>query len=149
MQSILQPPPGTTSRDEGAIMSMERPVLCPALCLAARRVCEICAVQLKDRRKQKWIWGLLLALASYESYFVRSQLAALFLFTILFVILAVLIMLYILMVDAIYSGFLWVASIRRSFHSLLQHHAASPARVPGLPEGRQSARAVKRNASTN
>ena len=151
MQSIPQPPPRTTSRIEGASMSVERSLFWPALYLVARRVWGICAVQLKDHRRQKWIWGLLLVLASYESYFVRSQLAALFFFTILYVILAALIILYILMVDALYSGYLWAASIGRgrSFHPLLQHHAASPARVPGLPEGQQNARVGKRNVSSN
>ena len=151
MQSIPQPPPRTTSRIEGVKMSVERSAFWPALFLVARRVWGICVVQLKDHRRQKWIWGLLLALASYESYFVRSQLAALFFFTILYAILAVLVVLYILIVDAVYDGFLWAASIGRgrSFHPLLQHHAASPARVPGLPEGQHSARAGKRNASAN
>jgi hypothetical protein len=130
-------------------MSAERSVFCPALCLVARRVCGICAGQLKDHRRQKWIWGLLLVLASYESYFVRSQLAALLFFTILYVILATLVVLYILIFDAVYNGFLWAAAIGRSFRPVLQHHAASPARVPGLPESRQSARAGKRNASSN
>jgi hypothetical protein len=149
MQSIPQPSPGATSRGERATMSLERLVFCQALCLVARRVYRKCTVLLNDRRKHKWIWGILLALASYESYFVRAQLAALFFFTILYVILAALITLYILMVDAVYNAFLWTASIRRPFHLLLQHHAASPARVPGLSEGRQSARACKCNASPN
>jgi hypothetical protein len=104
---------------------------------------------LKDHHRQKWIWGLLLVLASYESYFVRSQLAALLFFAILYVILATLVVLYILIFDAVYYGFLWAASIGRSFRPVLQHHAASPARVPGLAENRQSARAGKRNASSN
>lgn len=149
MQSIPQPTPRTASRIEGANMSVERSVFCTALRLVARRVCGICAVQLKDHRRQKWIWGLLLVLASYESYFVRSQLAALLFFTILYVILATLVVLYILIFDAVYNDFLWAASIGRSFRPVLQHHAASPARVPGLAENRQSARAGKRNASSN
>jgi hypothetical protein len=149
MESIPQPTPRTASRIEGANMSEERSVFCPAVCLVARRVCGICAVQLKDHRRQKWIWGLLLVLASYESYFVRSQLAALLFLTILYVILATLVVLYILIFDAVYNGFLWTASIGRSFRPVLQHHAASPARVPGLPESGQSARASKRNASSN
>lgn len=149
MQAIPQPPPRITSRSEGAIPNVERLVFCPAPCLAAQRVYRKCTILLKDGRKQKWIWGILLALASYESYFVRAQLAALFFFTILYVIVAALITLYILMVDAVYNGFLWAASIGRSFHPVMQHHAASPARVPGLPESRQSARAGKRNASSN
>ena len=149
MQSIPQPPPRTNSRIERANMSVERLVFCSAFCLLAQRVYRKCIVLLKDRRKHKWIWGILLALASYESYFVRSQLAALFFFTILFAIVAALIALYILMVDAVYNGILWAASIGRSFHPVMQHHTASPARVPGLRESRQSARAGKRNASSN
>jgi hypothetical protein len=54
-----------------------------------------------------------------------------------------------LLAHAFYCGILWTASVGDSFHSLLQHRVASPARVPGLPEGRQSARAVKSNASSN
>ena len=130
-------------------MSEERSVFCPALCLVARRVCGICAVQLKDHRRQKWIWGLLLVLASYESYFVRALLAALFFFTILYVVLVALTALYVLLAHALYCAILWTASVGDSFLSLLQHHVASPARVPGLPEGRPSARAGKRDASSN
>jgi len=132
-------------------MGEERSAFCPALCLVARCLWGICVLQLKDHRRQKWILGLLLALVSYESYFVRSQLAALFFFIILYAILAALVVLYILIFDAVYNGFLWATSIvrGRSFHPLLQHHAASPARVPGLPEGQESARAGKRNASSN
>jgi ABC-type uncharacterized transport system permease subunit len=88
-------------------------------------------------------------LASYESYFVRSQLAALLFFTILYVILATLVVLYIVIFDAVYNCFLWAASIGRSFRPVLQHHAASPARVPSLPADRLSARAGKRNASSS
>jgi hypothetical protein len=92
---------------------------------------------------------ILLAFASYKSYFVRALLAALFFFTILYVVLVALTALYVLMAHALYCGILWAASVGDSFHSLLQHHVASPARVPGLSEGQQSARIAKRNASPN
>jgi hypothetical protein len=136
MQSIPQPSPRITSRSEGAITSVERLVFWPALCLLAQRVYRKCTVLLKDGPKHKWIWGILLAFASYESYFVRAQLAALFFFTILYVIVAALIALYILMVDAVYNGLLWAASIGRSVHPVMQHHAASP--CPSAGPARES-----------
>ncbi len=91
-------------------------------------------VFLRDRRK--WIWVTLVALASIQSYFVRELLVALFFFTIFYVILAALAVLYILIVDALDCGSVWVESLGRSFLSLVHHHFASPARVPSLPKDR-------------
>jgi hypothetical protein len=149
MQPIPQDSPRITSRSEGAITGGERMVFHQALCLIAQRVYRKCTALLKNHPNHKWIWGMLLALASYESYFVRAQLAALLFFTILYVILAALVALYILTIDAVYNGFLWAASIGRSFHPAMQHHAASPARVPGLSQRRQSVRDDKHNASSS
>jgi hypothetical protein len=59
-----------------------------SLSSATRHVCRKSIDLLDDRRKQKWIWVILLALAAYESYFVRALLAALFFLTILYVVLA-------------------------------------------------------------
>ena len=112
-------------------------------------VCKKWMALLDDRRKQKWIWVILLAFASYESYFVRALLVALLFLNILYVVLVALPSLYILMAHAFYYGILWTASAGDSFHSLLQHRVASSARVPGLPERRRSARAGKSNASSN
>jgi hypothetical protein len=89
-----------------------------------------------DRRKRKWIWVTLVGLASIQSYFVRELVAALFFFTIFYVFLAALVVLYILFVDALDHGSVWLGSFGRSFLSLVHHHFASPARVPSLPKDR-------------
>lgn len=130
-------------------MHVERLVFWESLCSATRLVCRKWIALLDDCRKRKWIWVILLAFASYKSDFVRALLAALFFFTILYVVLVALTALYVLMAHALYCGILWAASVGDSFHSLLRHHVASPARVPGLSEGQQSARIVNRNASSN
>jgi hypothetical protein len=148
MQSNPHSSPRTNLRDQIAVMHVERLVLWELLCSVTRQVCRKWTALLDDRRKQKWIWVSLLALASYESCFVRALPAALFFFTILYIVL-VAAALYVLLAHALYCGILWTASVGDSFHSLLQHRVASPARVPGLPEGRQSARAGKSNASSN
>jgi len=148
MESNPHSSPRTDLQDQIAVMHVERLVFWESLCSATRNVCRKWIALLNDRRKQKWIGVILLALASYESYFVRALLAALFFFTILYVVLVALTALYILVAHALSCGILWTASVGDSFHSLLQHRVASPARVPGLPEGRQSARAGKHNASS-
>jgi hypothetical protein len=149
MQSNPHSLPRTNLKDLIAVMHVERLVLWESLCSANRQVYRKWIALLDDRRKQKWIWAILLALASYESYFVRALLAALFFLSILYVALVALPALFILVAHAFYCGILWTASAGVSFHSLLRHRAASPARVPGLPEGRQSARAGKSNVSSN
>lgn len=95
-----------------------------------------CYFFLNDRRKRKWIWLTLVAFASIQSYFVRELLVALFFFTILYVVLAALAILYILFVDALDCGSVWVESLGRSLLFLARHHFASPARVPSLPKDR-------------
>lgn len=149
MQSNSHSSPTTNLQDQVAVMRVERLVFWESLCSATRLVCRKWIALLDDCRKQKWIWVILLAFASYKSYFVRALLAALFFFTILYVVLVALTALYVLMAHALYCGILWAASVGDSFHSLLQHHVTSPARVPGLSEGQQSARIAKRNASPN
>ena len=148
MQSNPHSSPRTNLQDQIAVMHVEWLIFWESLCSATRLVCRKWIALLNDCRKQKWIWVILLALASYESYFVRALLAALFFFTILYVVLVALAPLYVLMAHALYCGILWTVSVGDSFHSLLQHRVASPARVPGLPEGRQTARTGKRNASS-
>ena len=93
-------------------------------------------VFLRDHRKLKWVLLMLAAFISFQSYFVRQLLAALFFFTILYVILAALVALYILFDHALYSGILWVASFGHSFYPFLHNHLASPGRVLSLPHGR-------------
>ena len=149
MESNPHSSPRTDLQDQIAVMHVERLVFWESLCSATRLVYRKWIALLDDCRKQKWIWVILLAFASYKSYFVRALLAALFFFTILYVVLVALTALYVLMAHALYCGILWAASVGDSFHSLLQHHVASPARVPGLSECQQSARIAKRNASPN
>src|ERR1051325_5216339 len=89
-----------------------------SLSSATRHVCRKSIDLLDDRQKQKWIWVILLALAAYESYFVRALLAALFFLTILYVVLAPLPTLYSFIAHAFYCGILWTAMVGDSFHSL-------------------------------
>lgn len=149
MQSNPHSLPRTDLQDQIAVLHVERLVFWESLCFATRYVCKQWMALLDDRRKQKWVWVILLALASYESYFVRALLAALFFLAILYVVLVALPALYILMANAFYCGILWTASAVDSFLSLLRHRVALPARVPGLPERRRSARARKSKASSN
>src|SRR5438876_12042379 len=117
-------------------MHVEWLIFWESLCSATRLVCRKWIALLNDCRKQKWIWVILLALAAYESYFVRALLAALFFLTILYVVLASLSALYSFMAHAFYCGILWTALAGDSFYSSLRHRVASSARVPGLPERR-------------
>ena len=149
MQSNPHSLPRTNLQDQIAAMHVERLVFWESLCSATRHVSRKWVVLLDDRRKQKWIWVILLAFASYESYFVRALLATLFFLTILYVVLVGLPALYILMAHAFYCGILWTASAGNTFHPLLQHRVASSARVPGLPESRQRARTGRSSASSN
>lgn len=149
MQSNPHSLPRTNLQDQIAVLHVERLVFWESLCSATRLVCRKWMAFLDDCRKQKWIWVTLVTLAAYESYFVRALLTALFFFTILYVVLVALTALYVLMAHALYCTILWTASVGDSFLSFLQHYVASPARVPGLPDGRQSARAGKRNSLSN
>jgi hypothetical protein len=128
---------------------VERLVFWESLSSATRQASRKWIVLLDDRRKQKWIWVILLAFASYQSHFIRALLATFFFLTILYLVLVAMPALYIFMAHAFYCGILWTVLAGDTFHSLLQHRVASSARVPGLPESRQCARAGKSNASSN
>jgi hypothetical protein len=93
-------------------------------------------VLLRDRRKRRWIWVILVTLASIQSYFVRELLVALLFFTVLYVILAAAVVLYILFVDLLDRGILWLESFGRSVVSLAHHHFASPATLPSPTKDR-------------
>ena len=69
MQSSPHSSPRTNLRDQIAVMHVERLVFWESLCSVTRQVCRKWTALVDDRRKQKWIWVSLLALASYESYF--------------------------------------------------------------------------------
>lgn len=59
---------------------------------------------------------------AFESYFVRELLAAVFLFTVCYVVMVALITLYLLIVHFVYCGFPWTVSLAQSFHFWLHHH---------------------------
>jgi fatty acid desaturase len=92
-------------------------------------------ILLKDHRKLKWALALLVAFISFQSYFLRELVAALFFFTILYAVLAALVTLYVLFDHVLYSGILWVGSLGHSFCLFLHNHIASPSRVLSLPHG--------------
>jgi hypothetical protein len=93
-------------------------------------------VLLRDRQKLKWILAISVIFVSFQSYFVHELLAALFFFTILYVILTALPVLYLLIDHSLYYGILWAASVGGSFYSVLHKHPMWSARVPSLPKGR-------------
>ncbi len=95
-------------------------------------------VLLRDYRNLKWALAVLVAFISFQSYFVRELVAALFFFTILYAVLAAFVTLYVLFDHVLNSGILWVGSLGHSFYLFLHNHIASPGRVPSLPHGRAS-----------
>ena len=125
-------------RPDTAVINVERFAVWQALFFAVRDVSNRGYVLLRDRRTLKWILAVLVTFISLQSYFVRELLAALFFFTILYVILAALAALYLLVDHALYSGILWLASVGRSFYPFLHNHLASPSQVLSLSNGRAS-----------
>lgn len=95
-------------------------------------------VLLRDYRKLKLALAVLVALISFQSYFVRQLVAAFFFFTILYAVLAALVMLYVLFDHVLYSMILWVGSLGHSFCLFLHNHDASPVRVLSLSNSRAS-----------
>ncbi len=67
----------------------------------------------KDRLK-KWMWALLAALVAVQVYFVRELLAALFLFTLAFAVLAGLALVFYLVEQAGQFSLAWVEPRTRS-----------------------------------
>jgi len=125
--------PRESVRQDTTVIDVERFAILRELSPAVRDLSSGGHVFLRDHRKLKWVLVMLTASLSFQSYFVRQLLAALFFFTILYVILAALVALYILFDHALYSGFLWVASLGHSFHLFLHSHLALPGRVLSLP----------------
>ena len=120
------------------VINIERFAVLQALFSAVRDVSNRGYAFLRDHRKVKWIVVMLATFISFQSYFVRELLAALFFFTILYAIVAALVVLYLLICDALYSEILWVASLGHSFHLFLHNHFASPSPGLSLPNGRAS-----------
>jgi hypothetical protein len=80
--------------------------------------------------------AVLVAFISFQSYFVRELVAALFFFTILYAVLAALVALYVVFDHVLYSGILWVGDRGHSFYLFLYNHIASPSRALSLSNSR-------------
>lgn len=117
-------PPETAVANVGTLTAWQR------LVFFARHVTGRSQLVLRDLRTNKWIWATLVGLLSLQSYFVRELLSAFFFFTILYVVLAVMVVLYILAVDALDYGSVWAESLGRSFLSSARHYFAPPAQLP-------------------
>jgi hypothetical protein len=102
----------------------------PSLSAVLRNLEAKSHVLIRVCRQQKWIWALLLMLVSIHSYFVRELLSALLLFTVLFVIVAFLVGLFVLIDHGFYSSLAWAESVARSFQ--VHHSFAMTVRVPNL-----------------
>ena len=125
-------------RTDTAVINVERFAVWQALFSAVRDVSKRGYVLLRDHRKLKCILAVLATFISFQSYFVRELLTALFFFTILYAILVALVALYLLIDHALYSGILLLASVRRPFYLFLHNHLASPTRMLNLPKDRAS-----------
>jgi hypothetical protein len=121
-----------------AAIDVERSAVWQTLFSAVQHVSNRSYVLLRNNRKMKWALAVLAAFIFFQSYFVRELLAALFFFTILYAIVAVLVALYLLICHALYSGILWVGSLGHSFYLYLGNHLASPSQMLSLPNGRAS-----------
>ena len=130
MQAISSPrqmvPPDT------AATSVARCAVWQMVFSAVRDVSNRGCILLRDHRQLKWALAVLATFISLQSYFVRELLAALFFFTILYVILAALVALYLLIEHALYCGILWVVSVGHSLYPFLHNHLALPSRVLSL-----------------
>jgi hypothetical protein len=119
-----------------AVISVERSAVCQVLFSAVRNVSNRGYILLRDHRKPKWALAVLVAFISFQSYFVRELVAALFFFTILYAVLAALVALYVVFDHVLYSGILWVGDRGHSFYLFLYNHIASPSRALSLSNSR-------------
>jgi hypothetical protein len=122
-------------RSDTADTNIERFALWRMFFSAVRDLTNRGYILLKEHRKLKWALAVLVAFISFQSYFLRELVAALFFFTILYAVVAALVTLYVLFDHVLYSGILWVGSLGHSFCLFLHNHIASPSRVLSLPHG--------------
>ena len=108
-----------------------------------------CRVDFKERQNRDWAWMALVAFALIQSYFVRELLVAFFFFTVFYACLAVLVVLFILVVDALDRGSVWLDSQGRTFLSLVRHYLASRAYMVSLPKHRAVHRIHKLRTGPN
>lgn len=82
-------------------------------------------------RDRNWRWAAvaIVALTSWESFFVQQLLAALLLFTVVFAVVAILAVLFALIVYAVDSALLWSESAGGWIFSVMRHSGPLPAPV--------------------
>ena len=88
----------------------QRPTLWERAFSAAGIAANKCRVNFKERQNRNLLWMTLVAFALIESYFVRELLVAFFFFTVFYACLAVLVVLFVLVVDALDRGSVWLGT---------------------------------------
>jgi hypothetical protein len=73
------------------------------------------------KQKQKWVWVGLAALAAIQLYYVQEMLAALLLFSILFVFVSAVVLVLILMDRGIYRTLVWAETSASRARELARH----------------------------
>jgi hypothetical protein len=126
-----------------------RPTLWERAFSAAGVAANKCRVNFKERQNRSLVWMTLVALALIESHFVREVLVAFFFFTVFYACLAVLVVLFVLVVDALDRGSFWLGTQGRTFLSLVRHYLASSAYMVSLPKHRVVHRIQKLKAGAN
>jgi len=127
----------------------KRPTLWAQAFSAARVAANKCHVNFKERQKRDLVWMVFVAFALIQSYFVRELLVAFFFFTVFYLCLAVLVVVFILVVDALDLGSVWLESQGRTFLSLVRHHIASSAYMVSQPKHGALHRIQKLRAGPN
>jgi hypothetical protein len=127
----------------------QRPTLWERAFSAAGVAANKCRVNFKERQNRNLVWMTLVAFALIESYFVRELLVAFFFFTVFYACLAVLVVLFVLVVDALDRGSVWLGTQGRTFPSLVRHYLASSAYMVSLPKHRVVHRIQKLKAGAN
>ena len=127
----------------------QRPTLWEPAFSAAGVAASKCRVNFKERQNRNLLWMTLVAFALIESYFVRELLVAFFFFTVFYACLAVLVVLFVLVVDALDRGSVWLGTQGRTFLSLVRHYLASSAYMVSLPKHRAVHRIQKLKSGPN
>lgn len=110
-----------------------RPSDVPALAIARALVNNGIAF-LREHRKWKWMLISVAALALLQTYFVRELFAALLFFTIFYLFLVALVLLYVFFTEGLDQGSAWIGLHVRTFLTSARHHVASPAQAVNTPK---------------
>jgi len=112
----------------------QRPTLWERAFSVAGVAANKCHVNFKERQNRNLVWMTLVAFALIESYFVRELLVAFFFFTVFYACLALLVVFFVLVVDALDRGSVWLGTQGRTFLSLVRHYLASSSYMVSLPK---------------